>query len=271
MQPATDRPAPGSHDRSTPSGSLETSAANLFEAMLAAREAEERGGDRRPLDAFYRTLMSGLLLLPVPPEHGDEAREALATAVNDDEQVEISVMLAREGDGTPVSVVFASFGALAAWAPSGTGNLPLPARIAIGNLASAGLPAIMDPAGPVPYRFGADELAALADGRLPGSGEPLFEETTRSSIRVRLPGADTRTLEESLRAELVETTVEAAYLVETDASSGAPRLMLGLVGEPGASATVDVPDGTDVVWLEEPLLAQVRAVAEPFHRRGRAR
>ncbi len=31
----TDRPAPGSHDRSTPSGALETSAANLFEAMLA--------------------------------------------------------------------------------------------------------------------------------------------------------------------------------------------------------------------------------------------
>ena len=55
MRPATDRPAPGSHDRSTPSGSLETSAANLFEAMLAAREAEERGGDRRVLDAFYRT------------------------------------------------------------------------------------------------------------------------------------------------------------------------------------------------------------------------
>lgn len=271
MQPATDRPAPGSHDRSAPSGSLETSAANLFEAMLAAREAEERGGDRHPLDAFYRTLMSGMLLLPVPPEHGDEAREALASAVNDDEQVEISVMLAREGDGTPVSVLFASFGALAAWAPAGTGNLPLAARIAIGNLAAAGLPAIMDPAGPVPYRFGADELAALAAGRLPGSDEPLFEETTRSSIRVRLPGTDTRALEESLRAELIATTVEAAYLVETDASSGAPRLILGLVGEPGASATVDVPDETDVVWLEEPLLAQVRAVAEPFHRRGRAR
>ena len=47
--------------------------------------------------------------------------------------------------------------------------------------------------------------------------------------------------------------------------------MLGLVGETGASATVDVPDGTDVVWLEEPLLGQVRAVAEPFHRRGRGR
>ena len=271
MQPATDRPAPGSHDRSTPSGSLETSAANLFEAMLAAREAEERGSDRRPLDAFYRTLMSGMLLLPVPPEHGDEAREALASAVNDDEQVEISVMLAREGDGTPVSVLFASFGALAAWAPAGTGHLPLPARIAIANLAVAGLPAIMDPAGPVPYRFDAVELAALADGRLPGSDEPLFEETSRSSIRVQLPGTDTRALEESLRIELLGTSVEAAYLVETGSSPGGSRLMLGLVGEPGASTTVDVPDGTDVVWLEEPLLAQVRAVAEPFHRQGRGR
>ena len=73
----------------------------------------------------------------------------------------------------------------------------------------------------------------------------------------------------SLHAELLAATdVEAAYLVETD-DGGTARLMLGLVGEVGASATVDVPDGTDVVWLEEPLLTQVRAVAEPFHRRGR--
>lgn len=270
MDPATDRPLPGSHDRGVPSGSLEESAANLFDAMLAARDAEE-SGDREPLDAFYRTLMSGMLLLPVPPDHGDEAKAALASAVNDDEQVEISVMLARESGGETVSVVFASIGALAAWAPSGTGNLPLPARIAIANLATAGMPAIMDPAGPVPYRFDVDELASLASGELPGSGEALFGPTSRSSIRVRLPGSDTRDLEASLSAALRDSSVDAAYLVETDDGSGAARLLLGLVGEQGATATVDVPDGTDVVWLEEPLLTQVRAVAEPFHRRGRRR
>ena len=269
MNPDIERPAPGSHDRSAPSGSLEESAANLFDVMLAARAAEEGDGDRGALDAFYRTLMSGTLLLPVPPEHGDEAREALASAVNDEAQVEISVMLAREGDGTPVGVVFGSFAALAAWAPSNTGNLPLPARIAIANLASAGMPAIMDPAGPIPYRFDVDELAALAGGRLPGSDEPLFEPTARASIRVRLPGADTRELEARVAEALAGTAVEAAYLVETDGLDGAAHLMLGLVGATGTSATVDVPDGTDVVWLEEPLLAQVRAVAEPFHRRGR--
>jgi SseB protein N-terminal domain len=268
MQPA-DRPAPGSHDRSVPSGSLEESAANLFDAMLAARAAEERG-ERGPLNAFYRTLMSGTLLLPVPPDHGDEAKAALESAVNDDEQVEISVMLAREAGGETVGVVFGSIGALAAWAPSGSGNLPLPARIAIANLAAAGMPAIMDPAGPVPYRFDTEELAALAEGRLPGSDEPVFQETSRSSIRVLLPGTDTRDLEHRLADELGPTSVDAAYLVETDSGGGDRRLMLGLVGEPGATATVDVPDGTDVVWLEEPLLAQVRAVAEPFHRRGRA-
>ena len=270
MTQPIDRPAPGSHDRSVPSGSMEESSANLFDAMLAARAAEERG-ERGPLDAFYRTLMSGTLLLPVPPEHGEEARAALESAINDDEQVEISVMLARESGGETVSVVFGSFGALAAWAPSGSGNLPLPARIAIANLAAAGMPAIMDPAGPVPYRFGTDELAALAEGRLPGSDEPLFEPTTRSSIRVRPPGTDTRDLERRLAGELDPTGVDAAYLVETDSGNGDRRLMLGLVGEPGTSATVDVPDGTDVVWLEEPLLAQVRAVADPFHRRGRGR
>ncbi|MGI8999661.1 MAG: SseB family protein [Candidatus Limnocylindria bacterium] len=272
MTPETDRPTPGSHDRSMPSGALETSAANLFDAMLAAREAEERGGgDRHVLDAFYRTLMSGTLLLPVPPEHGEEAKQALASAVNDEEQVEISVMLAREGDGTPVGVVFGSIGALAAWAPTHTGNLPLPARIAIANLASAGMPAIMDPAGPVPYRFDIDELSALAAGRLPGTDEPLFEPTTRSSIRVRPPGRDTQAIEASVAETLRDTTVDAAYLVESDGPDGRPRLILGLVGEPGASATVDVPDGTEVVWLEEPLLTQVRAVTEPFHRRGRHR
>ncbi len=271
MTPDVERPAPGSHDRSTPTGSLEQSAANLFEAMLAAREAEEGGTGSGALHEFYRTLMSGTLLLPVPPEHGDEAKEALAAAVNDDEQVEISVMLAREGEGSPVGVVFGSVGALAAWAPARTGNLPLPARIAIANLAAAGMPAIMDPAGPVPYRFDVDELAALAGGRLPGTDEPLFEPTRRASIRVRLPGTDTRELEGRLAASLRETAVDAAYLVETDGDDGRARLMLGLVGEPGASATVDVPDGTDVVWLEEPMLGQVRAVAEPFHRRRSGR
>jgi hypothetical protein len=270
MSQPIDRPAPGSHDRSVPSGSMEESSANLFDAMLAARAAEERG-ERGPLHAFYRTLMNGTLLLPVPPEHGEEARAALESAINDDEQVEISVMLARESGGETVSVVFGSFAALAAWAPSGSGNLPLPARIAIANLAAAGMPAIMDPAGPVPYRFGPDELTALSEGRLPGSDEPLYEPTTRSSIRVRPPGTDTRELERRLAGELDPTGVESAYLVETDSGNGDRRLMLGLVGEPGTSATVDVPDGTDVVWLEEPLLAQVRAVADPFHRRGRGR
>ncbi len=267
MTPSTERPTLGSHDRSVPSGSLEESAANLFEAMLAARDAEERG-ERGPLETFYRTLMSGTLLLPVPPEHGEEAKAALASAVNDDEQVEISVMLAREGEGAPVSVIFGSFGALAAWAPAQTGNLPLPARIAIANLAAAGLPAIMDPAGPVPYRFDPTELAALAAGRLPGTDEPLFAPTKRTSIRIRLPGTDTRPLEAALSEALAPTAVEAAFLVETEDADGHARLMLGLVGDPGASATVDVPDGTDVTWLEEPLLGQVRAVAEPFHRGG---
>ena len=272
MVPDSERPAPGSHDRGTPSGTLEESAANLFDAMLAARAAEEHGTDTGALDAFYRTLMSGTLLLPVPPEHGDEAKAALASAVNDDEQVEISVMLAREGGGgETVGVVFGSFAALAAWAPSGTGNLPLPARIAVANLAAAGMPAIMDPAGPVPYRFDVDELTALASGRLPGSGEPLFEPTTRASLRVRVPSTDTRDLEQRLAGALRGTDVESAYLVETDAADGRSHLLLGLVGVPGTSATVDVPDGTDVVWLEEPLLSQVRAVAEPFHRRGRSR
>jgi hypothetical protein len=98
-------------------------------------------------------------------------------------------MLAREGDGQPVSVVFGSFGALAAWAPSGTGNLPLPSRIAIANLAATGMPAIMDPAGPVPYRFDVDELAALADGRLPGTGEPLWAD---HALLDRHPGAGQR-------------------------------------------------------------------------------
>jgi hypothetical protein len=123
----------------------------------------------------------------------------------------------------------------------------------------------------VPYRFGHEELAELAEGRLPGSDEPLYQPTARSSIRVRPPGTDTGDLERRLAGELDPTGVEAAYLVETDSGDGDRRLMLGLVGEPGTSATVDVPDGTDVVWLEEPLLAQVRAVAEPFHRRGRGR
>jgi hypothetical protein len=266
----SDQPTPGSHDPHTPSGSLEVSAATLFEAMLAARHAEERGDpQRRAIDAFYRTLMSGTLLLPIPPEHGEEATQALASAVNDDAEVEVSVMLARGADGEPISVVFGSLAALSAWAPAKTGSLPLPARIAIANLAAAKMPAVLDPSGPIPYRFEIDELASLAAGHLPGGDDPLFAETVRGSIHVRLPGTDTAPLEERLRSELRGTRVEAAYLVETDAPDGGRRLLLGLVGDPGASATVDVPDGTQVAWLEGALLDQVAAVAEPFLGRRR--
>jgi hypothetical protein len=263
-----DAPEPGSHDRSMPSGVLEESSLAIFEAMLAARDAEAGGeAGRATLDAFYRTLMSGTLLLPVPPEHGDEAKEALASAVNDDEEVEVSVLLAADADGRPTSVCFASVAALSAWSPRGTASLPLPARIAIGNMAAAGVPAIMDPAGPIPYRFEPEELAALASGVLPGSGEPLAPPTSRHSIRLRLAGPHAMALEPALRDTLRQTDVEAAWLVESE-SDGTQHLLLGLLGGDGASAVVDVPDGTDVVWLEEPLLASVRAVTEPFYRRG---
>ena len=264
-----ERPAPGSHDRSTPSGTLEESSLAIFEAMLAAREAEERGDPgRAALDAFYRALMSGTLLLPVPPEHGQEAKSALESAVNDDEEVEVSVLLAADADGRPTSVCFASVAALSAWSPRGTASLPLPARIAIANMAAAGVPAIMDPAGPIPYRFEPDELAALAAGRLPGTDEPLTPPSVSRSIRLRLAGREALVLEPPLREALRRTEVEAAWLVESG-SGGTRRLMLGLLGGDGASAVVDVPDGTDVVWLEEPLLTSVRAVSEPFYRKGR--
>ena len=264
-----DRPAPGSHDRSRPSGTLEESSLAIFEAMLAARDAEARGdAGRATLDAFYRTLMSGTMLLPVPPEHGDEAKSALEAAVNDEEEVEVSVLLAADADGRPTSVCFASVAALSAWSPRGTASLPLPARIAIANMAAAGVPAIMDPAGPIPYRFEPDELAALAAGRLPGSDEPLAPPSVSRSIRLRLAGMEALVLEPPLREALRQTEVEAAWLVESE-SGGARRLILGLLGGEGTSAVVDVPDGTDVVWLEEPLLASVRAVSDPFYRKGR--
>jgi SseB protein N-terminal domain len=268
---SADRPAPGSHDRSTPSGTLEQSSANLFEVMLAAREAQERAdGDPSALLTFYRTLMSGTVLLPVPPDHGEEARAALASAVDDEEEVEISVMLARDGDGTTVNVLFGSLAALAAWSPVGSANLPLPARIAFANLAANGQPAILDPAGPITYRFEPDEVAALAAGQVPGTGAALFEPSQRGSLRVRLPGPDALGIERRLADGLRVSGVEAAYLVEAE-NAGESRLLLGLLGNEQAAVTVDVPAGTDVVWLEEPLLSSVRSVAEPFYRRGNGR
>lgn len=262
-----DRPTPGSHDPAVPSGSLEQSAAALFEAMLAARDAEG-SGDAEALRAFYRAVLSGTLLLPVPPGRDAEARQALRDALSDEEEVEIEVMLAREGDGETVSVCFGSVAALSAWAPAGTGSLPLPGRIVIANLAAAGLPAVLDPAGPVPYRFEAAELAELAAGGSPVGGAASSLPATGTSLVLRLPGGGAEAIERDLAARLEPTDVEAAYLVES-VTDGRPRLLLGLVGAHGAEAEVDVPDGTDVVWLEGPLLANVRAVTAPFFRRAR--
>jgi hypothetical protein len=263
-------PRPGSHDRATPTGTIEESAANLFEAMIAARDAETSGTPGAPaLASFYRTLMSGTLILPVPPDHGDEAKAALAAAVNDEEEVEISVMLATDADGRPVSVCFGSIAALSAWSPRGTASLPIPARVAIANLAAAGLPAIMDPAGPIPYRFEPEELEALAAERLPGSDRRLWDTAPARSLRLRLPGPETLELEGRLRGALAGSGVDAAWLVEAESGEGR-HLLLGLLGGDGTRVTVDVPDGTDVVWLEEPMLSMVRRLTEPFfHPEGR--
>ncbi len=265
MVDPADAPAPGSHDRHVPTGTLEVSAATLFEAMAAARDSD----DPAFLEAFYRALTASTLLLPIPPGGEEETRRTLERAIDDEEEVEVGVMLARDGEGNAVSVLFASPGALAAWAPIGTTSLPLPARIAIGNLAAAGLPAVLDPAGPIPYRFEPEELASLAGGRVPGSERPIAGPSERRSLQVRLPGPGTEEVERRAADALRGSGVEAAYLVEAVDPQGA-RLLLGLTGGGlSADALAALPREADVVALEEPLLSSVRAVAEPFYVRGR--
>ena len=240
--------------------------------MAAARDAEERGERAGPLDGFYRTLMNGTLLLPVPPDHGEEAKAALASAINDASEVEISVMLARDGDGEPVSVVLRVERRAGRMGAAGTAACRFPARIAVANLARRG------PAGdhgsgrtdPVSLRDPTSSLA-LADGRLPGTDAPLFGPAARRSVRLRLPGAAASPSSGRCAAALDGSRVGEAYSSSLGVGRGRQRLLLGLVGDAGAAVTVDVPDGTDVVWLEEPLLGSVRAVAEPFFRAPRAR
>ena len=90
----------------------------------------------------------------------------------------------------------------------------------------------------------------------------------RGSVRLRLAGPESAALEARLVDDLRDSPVEEAYLVESETDDGT-HLLLGLVGAEGASASVDVPAGTDLVWLEEPLLSNVRRVTRPFYRRGR--
>ena len=269
-------PAPASHDPRVPTGVLEESAAALFEAMISAREGQERG-DASALPAFYRALAAGTLLLPVPPGTQGQAHASLAAAATDQEDVEIGVMLARDGAGNAVSVVFASGAALAAWSPSGTGSIALPGHVVLQNLAASGLPAIVDPAGPIPYRFEPDELESLAAGIVPGTGEPLFGEPAATSIRIRLASTDTRELELALAAILRTSGVDAAYVVES-ATSGEWRTTVCLVADEEAGAAERLAAAlereqrdVDVMVLEEPMLTQVRGLTEPFHvRAGRA-
>ena len=269
-------PAPASHDRSVPTGLLEESAATLFEAALDARDAA--AGELAPLLTFYRALLTATLLLPVPPGSQQEARRSLASAVSDQEEVEIGVLLARDGEGNPVSVVFGSGAALAAWSPTGSGNIALPARVVMQNLAASGLPAILDPAGPVPYRFEPAELAALAAGRFPGTHERVFPEEGGTSVRLRLPGPEADAVERAARQTLARTAVRAAYLVESTGRDGR-RLVLGLVGEDGAAAEMReihaaaAAQGAplEIVTLDERARAEFDRLAPPFYRAGRPR
>lgn len=260
---AEDRPLPGSHARSVPTGTLEESAAALYEAAIAARDAEG-GDDPAPLHAFYRAISAATLLLPVPPGAEKEAREAVEGVADDEQEVEVGVLLARAPDGSSVSVAFGSHAAMAAWSPLGSSSLALPARIALANLAAAGLPVILDPAGPIPYRFEPDEIADLAAGRLPGTDEPLVSADGGQSIRVRLPGPEAREIERQLAANLAGWPgIREAYLVEADIGAGW-GLLLGVVG--GGGPMPPLPEGMEARWLAEPLLGSVRAVADPFHR-----
>lgn len=269
-------PAPASHDPRVPTGILEESAYALFDAMQAAREAEERGDDpAQALPDFYRALLSATLLLPVPPGTQEQARSSLAAAVSDEEEVEIGVMLARDANGSPVSVVFGSGAALAAWSPSGTGSIALPARVVLQNLAASGLPAILDPAGPIPYRFEPDELAGLAAGAVPATGEALFGGEGGAAIRLRLPGGDTHHIQGDVVAALREQPGIDAYVVES-APGGAWRTTIGLDGDEAGAAAGRVASALqghpeiDVLVLEEPMLSQVRQLTAPFHVGGRA-
>jgi hypothetical protein len=202
--------------------------------------------------------------MPVPPGSEEQAHAAVERAVDDEEEVEIGVLLGKGTDGNPVSVAFGSHAAMAAWSPLGSVSLALPARVALSNLAAAGLPVILDPAGPIPYRFEADEIADLAAGRMPGTDEPLFTSSGRVTIRVRLPGPEVRDTERQLAASLSGWPgVREAYLVEADTGSGW-GLLLGLVG--GGGPLPDVPPELETRWLAEPLLGSVRAVSDPFHR-----
>jgi hypothetical protein len=202
--------------------------------------------------------------MPVPPGSEAQAQAAVEQAVDDDAEVEIGVLLGRGTDGNPVSVAFGSHAAMAAWSPLGSTSLALPARIALANLAAAGLPVILDPAGPIPYRFEPDEIADLAAGRMPGTGEPLVGGSGGTTIRVRLPGPEIRDVEKALAAELEGWHgVREAFLVEADTGEGW-GLLLGLVG--GGGPMPALPSGVEGRWLAEPLLGSVRAVADPFHR-----
>ena len=271
-------PAPASHDPRVPTGVLEESAASLFEAMLAAQEAE--GSDNaEPQESFYRAFLAATLLLPVPTGTQDEARRSLATAVGDQEEVEIPVMLARDGEGNAVSVVFGSGAALAAWSPTGSGSIALPARIVVQNLAASGFPATLDPAGPIPYRFEADELRSLASGLYASTSDPVAPRGTPASVslHLRLPGPEADEIEAALAPALARTPADEAYLVESQERDG-PRLVVGVVADedgmrphiPALGAALDQRRETiDLVVLHEPVLSEVRQLTEPFYTRRR--
>ena len=266
-------PAPASHDRTVPTGTLEESAAILFETMLAARDAS--GEDAQgALRSFYRALLTATLLLPVPPGSQDEARRSLEVAVSDQQEVEIGVLLARDASGDPVSVLFGSGAALAAWSPRGSGNIALPARVVLQNLAASGIPAILDPAGPIAYRFEPEELRSLAAGKFPATDERIFPEEGGVSVRLRLPGPEADGVERAAREVLGRTGVAAAYLVET--AGPPPRLALGVVGQLDRESAARLEQSAagaalplEIVTLQPGMRAEWERLTPPFYRRGR--
>ena len=169
-----------------------------------------------------------------------------------------------------MSVVFGSVGALAAWAPAAH-RQPAPAG-ADRDRQPGGRRAAGDHGPGRPGALSLRPRGARRAGRRtpPRLGRALFSRRARPRSASGRRAPTRATSSGSLAKALRQAAVEAAYLVETDDGGGRRGCCSGSSARAGASATVDVP-GRDRRGVAGGAAAGAgRAVAEPFHRRGRA-
>jgi hypothetical protein len=252
-----------------------------LEPMMQTLAARDDAKTRRQ---FYEALLRANLIVPSP---GLEATGlAMGAAVTLERAQRIHVMGTEAPDGSRGMIALTSEAALLAWRNAGCPYVEMAAREAFALALGSGFGSVvLNPRGPAGGFLRKGELAALAEGSVPGGPVERLALAKGTSIALGAPAqpAPAKLLAVVRAQAEARPEVKAAWLLQLAVGEDAPHLCVVLEHEPAANPETFVPplmaaiqatlpEGECVDCLPQPtgasILATARAAAPPLFVRG---